>query len=313
MPDSVNSDFENRLDKNVKRRMKWAQREGLTAFRLYDLDIPEWPFAVDWYDGHAVISEYPRRKQIRDGSIEQARGHVMDAVAHTLSMARENIFTKTHEKKPWGENQYGREDTSAKIVTVVEHGLRFECNLSQYLDTGLFFDHRQTRQRVRQEAQGKRFLNLFAYTGSFSVYARAGGASETTTVDLSHTYSEWTQRNFALNGLSPSSKHRVISDDVLEYIEHSNEIFDLIVLDPPSFSNSKKMNRRFEVQSHHRRLVEQCQRRLAPGGTLYFSNNFLHFQLDPLLKPLEELTPKSIPEDFRRTVHRCWRFGPSLR
>jgi 23S rRNA (cytosine1962-C5)-methyltransferase len=305
------SDFSNRLSKNSKIRFKWANRQGLTGFRLYDLDIPEWPFAVDYYAGSLVISEYPRRKQIRDGSIDSAREEVVASCASILNIDKEKIFTKTHEKKPWGEQQYGRHEAAATVVQVVENGLTFECNLSQYLDTGLFFDHRNTRLRVQKEATGKKCLNLFAYTGSFSVYARAGGAAETTTVDLSNTYCEWTERNFKLNNMTASSKHRIFADDVLEYVEHSNEKFDLIVLDPPSFSNSKKMNKRFDVQSHHRRLIDQCQKMLNANGILYFSTNFLNFQLDLKLNPLEELTPRSIPEDFRRNVHRCWKFGPA--
>lgn len=303
------SDFENRLRKNAKQRFAWAQKEDVTAFRLYDLDMPEWPFAVDWYQGFAHVMEYPRRKQLRDGSIDEARAEVVRATAAALELSPEKIFTKTHEKRPWGRGQYERLGTGSTLVTVKEHGLSFECNLSDYLDTGLFLDHRVTRARVRKEAQGKRFLNLFAYTGAFTVHALAGGAAETTTVDLSNTYCDWAERNLKLNGFAPGPKHRVIRADVLQWLEEqARGPFDLIVLDPPSFSSSKKMERRFEVQRDHRHLVAQVLELLAPGGTLYFSTNFLDFTLDARLAPEEELTPRSIPEDFRRTVHRCWRF-----
>ncbi len=298
------SDFENRLKKNAKHRFAWAKRQNLSAFRLYDLDMPEWPVAVDWYAGAVHVMEYPSRRKLRDG-VEPMRAQVRRSIVAALSVADEQIFAKTHEPKAWGESQYDKVSATSKIVVVEENGLKFECNLSDYLDTGLFLDHRQTRARVKAEAKGKRVLNLFAYTGSFSVYAAAGGAASTTTVDLSKTYCEWAERNFALNRLEAG---QMLRDDVLAWLENTRERFDLIVLDPPSFSTSKKMGRRFEVQRDQRWLIETARSKLTRGGTLYFSTNYLEFELDESLVPLEELTPKSIPDDFRRTVHRCWRF-----
>jgi 23S rRNA (cytosine1962-C5)-methyltransferase len=215
---------------------------------------------------------------------------------------------KTHAPKPWRQEQYGRVGVGHAIFTVKEHGLSFEVNLSDYLDTGLFMDHRTTRARVRAEAKGKRVLNLFAYTGSFSVYAAAGGAAATTTVDLSNAYCDWAERNLGLNGVAVGPSHRVLRADVLGWLEACRERFELIVLDPPSFSTSKKMGRSFEVQRDHRWLVEAAGALLTPGGALYFSTNFLQFELDPRLSAGVELTPKSIPEDFRPGIHRCWRF-----
>jgi 23S rRNA (cytosine1962-C5)-methyltransferase len=302
------SDFENRLRKNAKHRAKWAARQGLTAYRLYDLDVPEWPFAVDCYADAAHVMEYPRRRQRREGTLEAARDEVVRAVGAVLALPPERIFTKTHEPKAWGRGQYGRVAASSALVQVQENGLTFECNLSDYLDTGLFLDHRDTRQRVRDQVRGARFLNLFAYTGSFTVYARAGGAAETTTVDLSNTYADWAERNLRLNGFDTGPRHRVVRADVLGWLEAATGPYDCVVLDPPSFSSSKKMERRFEIQRDHRHLVGRSLELLAPGGTLYFSTNFVDFTLDPRLAPAEELTPRSIPEDFRRTVHRCWRF-----
>jgi len=300
------SDFENRLRKNAKQRFKWAEREGVTAFRIYDLDMPEWPFAVDWYAGYAHVMEYPRRKQLRDGSLDEARAEVVRATAAALELSPEKVFTKTHEKRPWGRGQYERLGTGSTLVQVKEHGLTFECNLSDYLDTGLFLDHRVTRARVRKEASGKRFLNLFSYTGAFTVHALAGGAAETTTVDLSNTYCDWAERNLKLNGFSTGPKHRVVRDDVLQWIEAAKGSFDLIVLDPPSFSSSKKMGRRFEVQRDHRWLVNQARSLLAPDGVLYFSTNFLGFTLDERFT--DAALQQSLPGDFRRSVHLCWRF-----
>lgn len=302
------SDFENRLKKNAKHRFAWAKRQQLTAFRLYDLDMPEWPIAVDWYAGFVHVMEYPSRRKLRDG-IEAMRTEVKRSIMSALSVPAEVIFAKTHEPKAWGETQYDKVASKSQAVVVEEHGLKFECNLSDYLDTGLFLDHRQTRARIKGEARGLRMLNLFAYTGSFSVHARAGGAVETTTVDLSKSYCEWAERNMALNGFDPRARgHRVIRDDVLAWLENAGDRFDLIVLDPPSFSSSKKMSRRFEVQRDHVWLLDAARALLAPRGTLYFSTNYLGFELDEALSPDEELTPRSIPEDFRRTVHRCWRF-----
>ena len=305
------SDFENRLRKNAKQRFKWAEREQVTAFRIYDLDMPEWPFAVDWYAGFVHVMEYPRRKQLRDGSIDEARAEVVRASCAALELPPEKIFTKTHEKHPWGRGQYERLGTRSTLVNVNEHGLTFECNLSDYLDTGLFLDHRVTRARVRQEAKGKRFLNLFAYTGAFTVHALAGGAAETTTVDLSNTYCDWAERNLRLNGFEPGPRHRVIRADVLGWLEEVQGEFDLIVLDPPSFSTSrKKMGRRFEVQRDHRWLIERARALLSENGALYFSTNFLGFELDARFGNAEPVA--SLPGDFRRAVHRCWRFvgGP---
>lgn len=299
------SDFENRLRKNAKTRFGWAKREKTDAFRIYDLDIPEWPFAVDWYAGAVHVMEYPRRKQLRDGSIDEARAEVLRATAAALNVAPERVFTKTHEKRAWGDGQYERVGAQSSKVIATEHGLKFECNLSDYLDTGLFLDHRVTRARVRSEAKGLRFLNLFAYTGSFTVHALAGGAAETTTVDLSNTYCEWAERNFALNGFTTGPKHRVVRDDVLAWLENARGQFDLIVIDPPSFSSSKKMGRRFEIQRDHRWLLDTARGLLAPGGALYFSTNFLTFALDKKFADAEE--QKSIPEDFRRAVQRTWR------
>ncbi|MFT3709739.1 MAG: class I SAM-dependent methyltransferase [Archangium sp.] len=303
------SDFENRLRKNAKQRFAWAKREGVTAFRLYDLDMPEWPFAVDWYGGFAHVMEYPRRKQIRDGSIDEARVEVVRATAAALELAPQKIFTKTHEKRPWGRGQYERLEAHTQLVTVEEHGLKFECNLSDYLDTGLFLDHRVTRARVRKEASGKRFLNLFAYTGSFTVHARAGGARTTCTVDLSNTYCDWAERNLKLNGFGTDAReHRVIRADVLGWLEDCRETFDLIVLDPPSFSSSKKMGRRFEIQRDHRWLIDRTRALLSDEGVLYFSTNFLDFELDARLAK-DAQVQESLPADFRRQVQRTWRFN----
>ncbi|MFO0601190.1 MAG: class I SAM-dependent methyltransferase [Myxococcaceae bacterium] len=300
------SDFENRLRKIQQPRFAWAAKEKTNAFRLYDLDIPEWPVAVDWYAGFVHVMEYPSRKQQRQGTGAMQQ-EVTRAISAVLQVPAEKIFFKAHERRAWGEGQYERATRGAStLVTVEEHGLKFECNLSDYLDAGLFLDHRPMRARVRKEASGLRFLNLFAYTGSFTVHARAGGASETTTVDLSNTYCDWAERNLALNGFSVGGVHQVVRHDVLAWVEAAKGRYELIVCDPPSFSTSKKMGRRWEVQRDHRHLVEQLLGLLAPGGQLYFSTNFLGFSLDPKLPKAEVVNSQAA--DFRRTVQQTWRF-----
>ncbi|MGQ0504088.1 MAG: class I SAM-dependent methyltransferase [Myxococcaceae bacterium] len=302
--------FANRLRKNARHLKKWAARQKLTAFRLYDRDIPDYPFVVDWYSGLVHVLEYPRRKSVREGTLETQRAEVLEAVKTALETKPEDIFISTHLPKAWRDAQYQATGQSGKTQIVEENGLKFEVRLGAYLDSGLFMDHRETRKRVREEARGHRFLNLFAYTGSFSVYAAAGGA-KTTTVDLSGTYLDWARRNFALNTLSAAS-HTFVQADVLQWLAQEKGTYDLIVLDPPSHSASKRMERTFDVQRDQRRLIANTVSRLASGGILYFSTNYLGFQLAPQTFPdgdLVELTPMSLPEDFRqRDIHRCWRF-----
>lgn len=301
------SAFENRLAKNVKQRRAWAKREGLTAYRVYDRDMPEAPVAVDWYQGHAVVHEYPRRRSTKDGRADALQTEVQQAVARVLEVPGEQVFFKRHEPKAWGEAQYGRFSRQGVTTVVEERGLKLEVNLSDFLDTGLFMDHRNTRARVQKEIAGKRFLNLFAYTGSFTVAAAAGRAAASTTVDLSGTYLAWAKRNLELNSLATKA-HALVEADVLRWVSQARERWDVIVCDPPSFSSSQKMQRRFEVPKDHPALVNRLLELLSPGGTLYFSTNFTEFELHPSLSPAEELTPKSIPIDFRGLPHRCWRF-----
>jgi 23S rRNA (cytosine1962-C5)-methyltransferase len=299
----------NRLAKNVKARRAWAKREGVTAFRLYDVDMPEWPVAIDEYAGLVHVIAYPRKKQLKAG-VGALVAEVQQACAQGLGVSPADVIVKVHEPKPWGEAPFERAPGPTRLVTVEEYGRRFECNLTDFLDTGLFLDHRVTRRRVGTESKGARVLNLFAYTGSFTVHALAGGAAETTTVDLSNTYCAWAERNLSLNGFSIGPRHRVVRDDVLAFIEHDRGQYELIVVDPPSFSSSKKMGRRFEVQRDHPWLLERCLERLAPSGALYFSTNFQDFSLSPEVRGAVEVTDETLPFDFRQRLHRCWRLTP---
>jgi 23S rRNA (cytosine1962-C5)-methyltransferase len=302
------SPFTNRLQKNFRHFRKWAQRQRISAFRVYDRDLPEYPFVVEWYEGRVHLVEFPRRRPRGD---EQAlRDEVLRGVVEVLDVPPTHVFTKTHLPKPWGQAQYGREGESGDFFEVHEHGLKLLVNLCDFLDTGLFLDHRDTRGRVRAEASGSRFLNLFCYTGAFSVHAAAGGARSTTSVDLSNTYLDWARRNLSLNGYG-SQAHRLVRADVTTWVREAalGERFDLIVLDPPSFSTSKKMLGSFNVQRDHVKLLSSVLALLAPKGTLYFSTNYRGFQLDQaaLGARFDELTPRSLPPDIhQRDIHRCW-------
>ncbi|MCY1080832.1 class I SAM-dependent methyltransferase [Archangium lansingense] len=305
--------FENRLRKNVKHFRKWAKARGLTAFRVYDRDVPEYTYAVDLYGDRVHLVEYPRRRALK--SLEEQRAEVLAAVTAVLEVPPERIHVKTHLPQPWGRSQYGRVGEGTERLVVEEQGLKFWVNLGDYLDTGLFMDHRLTRARVREEAKGKSFLNLFCYTGAFTVYAAAGGASRTFSVDLSNTYLDWAEDNLALNKLS-DPRHTLLRADAMAWVQDQRkepeQTFDLVVCDPPSFSTSKKMQGSFNVQRDHVRLLEGIRELLSPGGVLYFSTNFLGFELKDSatrdFEGVEELTPDSIPEDFqRKEIHRCWR------
>ncbi|WP_283148271.1 class I SAM-dependent methyltransferase [Silvimonas soli] len=309
MPDIAS--YSNRLAKNFKRLSKWARKEDISCFRLYDRDVPEFPVIVDWYDGHVQLQEYDTGWVMTEEAHEEWLSDIWYATADALGIDEDLVAIKTRARQR-GVSQYEKNEVESEQFVVEERGLKFLVNLDAYLDTGLFLDHRNTRQRVRQEAAGKRVLNLFCYTGAFSVYAAAGGAKATTSVDLSNTYLDWTARNMALNGFD-NPAHRRVRTDVLQYLEETLDggwLFDLIILDPPSFSNSKKMQGVLDVQRDHRWMVESCLDLLHPGGVLYFSNNLRTFKMDEALIPLcEDITEQSIPEDFRnKRIHQCYRF-----
>lgn len=271
--------FSNRLKKRYKHLWKYAKRVGTNAFRVYHKDIPELPFAVDWYNGHLHIAEYARPHDRTNDEHEVWLEKMLDAAARALTVPRERVFFKRRERQR-GTDQYEPVDRRGYTLEIEEQGLLFEVNLSDYVDTGLFLDHRALRLHVARRCEGKRFLNLFAYTGSFTVYAAAGGASSTVTVDLSNTYIDWARRNLALNAL-PGPEHEFRRGDVLREIDtlrDEHRRFDVIVLDPPSFSNSKNMDTTFDVQRDHVGLIARCLDLLEPGGELFFSTNKRRFQ-----------------------------------
>lgn len=306
----------NRLKKRYQHLRKWARRSDVTCFRVYERDIPEYPVEVDWYAGEAVVWIHPRK---RDETPEQAAAfaaHVLDEVQAGLGLEAGQVFAKQRFRRAEGA-QYERLGHANQVRIVDEQGLRFEVNLSDFLDTGLFLDHRTTRALVRSRAAGRRMLNLFAYTGSFTCYAAAGGAAATTTVDLSATYCAWAARNLALNGFEAGPQHRILQADCLAFLDgearRAPAAYELIVCDPPTFSNSKRMAAAsFDVDRDHPRLIARCATLLAPGGELYFSTNSRRFAMladgSALGLEIAEITEQTVPEDFRnKAIHRCWR------
>ena len=300
--------FANRLVKSAKKADRWAHRKKITSYRIYDRDIPEIPVSVDRYGQFIHVSVYARTR-LRDHEeewIEMIRNKISDI----LVIAPTKIHIKTRKRQK-GSAQYERLNGPRIEHQAIESGLRFIINLTNYLDTGLFLDHRKTRKLVRKEAKGKKFLNLFSYTGSFSVFAAAGGARSSLTVDMSNTYCAWSERNLTLNGFT-RPEHRVMRADVLEFLSGKpREPFDLIVVDPPSFSNSKKMRQSFDVQRDHRDLLSRVVEWGKIGSVVYFSNNRKGFKLDDvsdLFSQIEDLTRQTTTEDFRRhPAHKCWR------
>lgn len=275
---SLAEDFANRLRKNLKKFEKWARQEGIECYRLYDADLPEYNVAIDRYGEWVVVQEYAPPKTV---DAHKARQRLFDIIAATISVlgiAPNKLVLKTRERQK-GKNQYQKMAEKGDFIEVQEYNARLWVNLTDYLDTGLFLDHRIARRMLGEMSKGKDFLNLFAYTGSASVHAGLGGARSTTTVDMSRTYLEWAERNLRLNGLTGRS-HRLMQADVLGWLRESDEQFDLIFIDPPTFSNSKRMEETFDVQSDHLRLLTDLKRLLRKGGTIMFSNNKRGFRMD---------------------------------
>ena len=304
-------DFANRLQKNIKKIEKWAKQQGLDAYRLYDADLPEYNLAVDRYADHIVVQEYAAPKNIDEN---KARQRLLDAVNATLQVTgieTNKLILKVRQKQK-GTNQYEKLANKSEYFYVNEYGAKLWVNLTDYLDTGLFLDHRLTRKMLGEMAQGKDFLNLFAYTGSATVHAALGKAKSTTTVDMSNTYLNWAEQNLLLNDIE-GKQHKLIQADCLQWLEQCDRQFDLIFVDPPTFSNSKRMEDSWDVQRDHIKLMTNLKRILRPNGTIVFSNNKRGFKMD--FAKLEELglsaveiSHKTLPLDFERNkqIHNCW-------
>jgi len=317
--------FANRLAKNLKRLRGWADKAGVSCYRLYDADMPEYAFAIDIY--HTVepeetwlyVQEYAPPAEIEAEAVRRRRGEAIAALPGVTGVPPERIKLRTRRRTPRGE-QYDKVADRSDFHVVLEGGLQLIVNFDDYLDTGLFLDHRITRANLRQAAAGRRFLNLFAYTGTATVYAVAGGAAATTSVDMSRTYLDWAQRNLARNirhssqspGVRP--QHEFVQADCVEWLRddaRTRERYDLIFLDPPTFSNSKRMQGVLDIERDHPALIDACVRLLAPGGLLVFSTNAQRFRLDPALAErhaIRDVSAATLPRDFERNprIHRCF-------
>ena len=301
--------FANRLLKNVKAMGKWVKREGIDCYRVYDADMPEYAMAIDLYHDWVHVQEYAAPKSIDPEKASIRMFDALAAIPQALNIDKSRVVVKRRERQS-GTKQYERQSAQGKFNEVNEGGIKLLVNLTDYLDTGLFLDHRPMRMRIQREAAGKRFLNLFCYTATASVHAAKGGARSTTSVDLSKTYLDWARRNLSLNGFS--DKNRLEQGDVMAWLESSRDEYDLIFIDPPTFSNSKRMEGVFDVQRDQVQLIDLAMARLASGGVLYFSNNFRKFQLEENLAErymVEEITQQTIDPDFARNgkIHRAWK------
>ncbi|MEO7478678.1 MAG: bifunctional 23S rRNA (guanine(2069)-N(7))-methyltransferase RlmK/23S rRNA (guanine(2445)-N(2))-methyltransferase RlmL, partial [Lysobacteraceae bacterium] len=310
----------NRLRKNLRKFKSWRAREGVDCYRVYDADLPEYAAAIDVYTEDADsadepprtflhLQEYQAPSEIPEADTRRRMGEVVRAATEVFELPRERIAIKTRMRGKGG-SKYGAFDQRGEFVVVREGAARLRVNLFDYLDTGLFLDHRPLRTRIATEARGKRFLNLFAYTGAASVQAAVGGAAQTTSVDLSATYLEWAAANLALNGAAGQA-HRLVQADALTWLEAERGQYDLIFCDPPTFSNSARAED-FDLQREHVRLLQSALARLAPDGVLYFSNNYRRFRLDEAalagVARIRDISAQTIPPDFERNqrIHRCW-------
>jgi len=300
--------FRNRLSKVFKHRSKQAKRQQISCYRVYENDLTEFPFAIDIYEDKLYVAEYKRHHSLTEEEYEAWLEESLVVMEEVLGIHQQNIFLKQRQRKPGRQGQYEKVDAVKNEFVVSENGLNFKVNLSDYLDTGLFLDHRITRQMVREQSAGKRVLNLFCYTGSFSVYAAAGGAASVTSVDLSNTYLRWAEENMKLNGFNDRNKFTSISADVLQYLDTLEpDQFDLIILDPPTFSNSKRMQDFLDIQRDHVKLINQCLHAMKPGGLLYFSTNFRKFKLDEdalHASNIKDITRQTTPFDFEGKLYR---------
>lgn len=318
-PDNQAEMFANRLRKNLKKLTKWIKHNQIHCYRLYDADLPEYAVAVDVYQGEKIwvnVQEYEPPKTIDPIKANQRLAGALKEIATVLEIPAEQVFLKIRRKQK-NTDQYEKQGDSRRFHVVEEGGCKFWVNFEDYLDTGLFLDHRPVRLLIQQQAKDKRFLNLFAYTGSATVHAVIGGAVSSVTVDMSNTYLDWAKRNFDLNGIR--GDHKLVRANCLQWLnEQANTKhkpqFDLIFLDPPTFSNSKKMDEVFDIQKDHVQLIHDAAALLTPGGTLYFSTNFRRFKMDQdALKNLliEDISKTMIPEDFARDakIHYCWKIS----
>lgn len=303
--------FENRLTKVFRHISKLARRQQVTCYRVYDDDIPEFPFSIEIYEEYVYIAEYNRRHGMDDEAHEAWLDSCLELISRVLNVAPDKIWVKQRQRKENRQGQYEKLSAESHIITAHEAGLQFKVNLSDYLDTGLFLDHRITRSMVREEAKDKKVLNLFCYTGSFSVYAAAGGATEITSVDLSKTYLTWAEENMRLNGFD-NPAHTFVHADVLQFLDTLKlNTYDLVIMDPPTFSNSKRMKEFLDIQRDHVTLLNKVLLATKKDGVVYFSNNYRRFVLEEdkiTVTSIRDITNQTLPFDFQqKMIRKCYR------
>jgi len=304
--------FQNRLQKVFKHKSKQAKRLQVSCWRLYEHDLPEFPFCIEIYDDKVYLAEYARKHGMSEEEHDLWLDDCMDIISELLQVPIEKIYVRQRKKMHHRSQQYERLNDIKEFFTVEENGLKFLVNLSDYLDSGLFLDHRTTRQLVQQECAGKRVLNLFCYTGSFSVYAAAGKAASVTSVDLSKTYLAWAEDNFVINQLKDQVKYTFIHDDVKQYLKTlAPDSFDLVIMDPPTFSNSKRMKDFLDIQRDHAELLNDALKAVVSNGIIYFSTNFSRFVLEPekiMASAIKDITKATTPFDFEGKLKRwCYK------
>lgn len=307
--DTQQSDFANRLRKNFQKMNKWASKNNAHCYRLYDRDLPEYNVAIDIYEKYLLIQEYKAPSSVDEGKAKERFQHILQTIKSVFEIGRDRIFIK-ERKRQRGKDQYSAKQGKKRFVEVAEGECFFLVNFKNYLDTGLFLDHRPIRLEFKEIAFRKKFLNLFGYTGTASVHAAKGGALQTTTVDLSSTYLEWARWNMSLNGFSDIN-NIVVKQDCMSWLKEHREKFDIIFIDPPTFSNTKKKDRVFNVQKDHKELIFLASNLLEEGGVIYFSTNYKGFKIDEELKSafdVRNISKKSVPFDFQRkkSIHHCY-------
>lgn len=304
--------FYNRLLKVYKHRHKQAKRMNISCYRVYDHDLPEFPFAIEFYEDRIYLAEYLRRHGMTDEEHDAWLDTCIDVISEITGIKKEYVFVRQRKKMSHRDEQYEKIDSKKEFFTVEENGLKFLVNLTDYLDTGLFLDHRTTRQMAREIASGKRVLNLFCYTGSFSVYTAAGGAATVTSVDLSKTYLNWAEDHMVINRFKDKDKYFFVHADVKQYLKTLKpESFDLVIMDPPTFSNSKRMKDFLDIQRDHVELINDVLAAMTKGGTLFFSTNFTKFILateEIKATEIKDITKATTPFDFEGKLKRwCYR------
>ena len=304
--------FRNRLTKVFRHVSKQAKRQHISCYRIYDHDLPEFPFCIELYGDHIYLAEYKRQHGMDDEMHEAWLEKCFEVISEVLELSQEKIYLRQRQRKEGRQGQYEKLGSEQEFFIAEEGGLKFKINLTDYLDTGLFLDHRITRGMVKEEAKNKNVLNLFCYTGSFSVYAAAGEASSVTSVDLSKTYLQWATENMQLNHFLKKEHNQFVHADVTQYLDKLTPgFFDLVIMDPPTFSNSKRMKDFLDIQRDHVSLLNKTIRAMKNGGILYFSTNYKKFQLEGdkiHAASIKDITKATTPFDFQGKLYRyCYR------